>query len=220
MLTKEEYIERENLYLKTYSFYEMKIETEVLNRLKIFEINNNILKNEYFLNKNKRINNFIEINKNSEVVNKLIKFCMRKGKRKLAEKKVRDCFMLIRKYYWISPLVLLKVAILKSEPLLKLYRYMIGNKERIIPRLISTERRKNEILKIIVQTAIKNKKNYEYFYISLANSIIEFTKGANFMIKKNEEENELAELNKYILYKKKKRRRKIKLIRKIKDWNE
>jgi len=48
MLTKEEYIERENLYLKTYSFYEMKIETEVLNRLKIFEINNNILKNEYF----------------------------------------------------------------------------------------------------------------------------------------------------------------------------
>jgi ribosomal protein S7 len=157
MLTKEEYIERENLYLKTYSFYEMKIETEALNRLKIFEINNNILKNEYCLNKT--TNNLIEINKNSEIVNKLIKFCMRKGKRKLAEKKVRDCFMLIRKYYWISPLLLLKVAILKSEPLLKLYRYMIGNKERIIPRLISMERRKNEILRIIVETAIKNKKN-------------------------------------------------------------
>ncbi|MFG1391234.1 hypothetical protein [Acidiplasma aeolicum] len=135
----------------------MKIETEALNRLKIFEINNNILKNEYCLNKT--TNNLIEINKNSEIVNKLIKFCMRKGKRKLAEKKVRDCFMLIRKYYWISPLLLLKVAILKSEPLLKLYRYMIGNKERIIPRLISMERRKNEILRIIVETAIKNKKN-------------------------------------------------------------
>jgi hypothetical protein len=42
----------------------------------------------------------------------------------------------------------------------------------------------------------------------------------HIIFKKNKENNELAELNKYFLYKKKGRRRRMKILRKVPHWKE
>ncbi len=142
--------------------------------------------------------------KEEYVLNKLVNLCMRKGNKKLAYKNVKNAIIAIRVFYNINPIHLLKIAVLKLEPVIKLNRFTIGNKEKIIPRLINIKKRMYYSLNIIFNFALKNKNNYKYFYLSLADSIIEYSVLNNTVIEKNKEVNELAELNKYNLYKKKK----------------
>jgi len=54
--------------------------------------------------------------------------------------------------------------------------------------------------------------------VSLVHSIIESIIESNAALLKNKEISKLAELNKYVLLRKKHKRRKFKIIRKIKHW--
>ena len=57
---------------------------------------------------------------------------------------------------------------------------------------------------MLVKHALNMQKEYKFFYISLAHTIVEFSMPGNILERINKEENELAEANKYLLYKKKK----------------
>jgi ribosomal protein S7 len=154
------------------------------------------------------------------IFEKLVCLCIKKGKKQVALWNVIKSFQLIREFFWIEPLSLVKMAIIQTEPLLKVTRYAIGKKEKIISRIMPLRKRLYYSLRAIVQLARINKPSYRHFYLSLVYAIIEFSAPTNKYIQINKELNELAESRKYSLMKKKKKKRfrKIRLVRKIDRW--
>ncbi|MFN3996063.1 MAG: hypothetical protein ACK4GR_06015, partial [bacterium] len=61
---------------------------------------------------------------------------------------------------------------------------------------------------------------YKYFNIALVHAILEYSKPNNILSLVNKEENELAETNKFFLFKKNKKKKKIRLFRKINHWKK
>lgn len=175
-----------------------------------FDIDNNQIINDHYL------------------FNKFVSLCIKKGKSKIAYRNVLNSFLLIKQYFKINAFILLKIAIKQIEPFIILRK--IGKKERIYPRILPIKTRINNALYIIVKQALKNSKTYKYFYISLANSIIEnsIISEENIYNIKNKQDIEIAEMNKRsIKFNKRgskkiigkiRRKERFKLFKKIKIW--
>ena len=161
----------------------------------------------------------IEINNNKKIFNLLVNLCIKKGNKKLALKMVKKSVLLIREFFWINVFFLLRLILIKSESVFILQRYKLGKRERVIPRFIPFGKKMKYVFRILVKHAIYMQKEYKFFYISLAHAIIEFSIPGNFLEKVNKEENELSEMNKFFLYKKKKKHKRTKLFRKISHWS-
>jgi ribosomal protein S7 len=164
-------------------------------------------KNNHILNKQTKINMY-----------KLIRICTKKGKKKISFNIIKNSLLLIKKYFFINPFLFLSLAIKKTEYFLKIQILKIKSRQKIIPRLLFPEQRKNLSLRIIVNHAKKNIHNYKCFYISLANSIIYYSlininNTTDPIILNIHDVNEQALLNKYLVFKKKKRK-KFKIIKK------
>lgn len=206
-----------NIYLAekiAYSYFGMKVfsfseEEEKINYL-VANINENY--NSFHISKSSSISS------NKEIFNLLVNLCIKKGNKKLALKMIKKSFLLIREFFWINVFLLLRLILIKSESVFILQRYKLGKREKIIPRFIPFGKKMKYVFRMLVKHAVNVQKEYKYFYISLAYSIIEFSMPGNMLEKVNRQENELAEANKFFLYKKKKKRRKVRLFRKINDW--
>jgi hypothetical protein len=75
------------------------------------------------------------------IFDKLVCLCIKKGKKQVALWNVIKSFQLIREFFWIEPLSLVKMAVIQTEPFLKLNRYQLGKKEKIIPRILPLKKR-------------------------------------------------------------------------------
>lgn len=165
--------------------------------------------------------NYIEIkNRNKEIIDLLVNLCMRKGNKKLAYNNVKKTFLLLRKFFWLNAMLLIRLILVQSESLFIIQKFSLGKREKIIPRFIPFQKKTKFVLRMLVDHARNTQKDYRYFYISLANTIIEYSLPNNVLIQKNREENQLAELNKFFLIKKKKKKKKVRLFRKIDNWKE
>jgi len=171
----------------------------------------------------------VNILSNHSIFSKLVSVCTKKGKKKMAYKNVFLAFKLIKLFFRFSALSFLKIAILQIEPFIFLHKIPRGKKEIIYPRILPVNTRINNAIYIIVNQAFKLRKNFKYFYISLAYSIIDNSISENVYKKKVKESIELAESNKRnIKYRKKRkgkpmiskirRRERFKLFKKIKHW--
>lgn len=158
--------------------------------------------------------------RNRYIFNLLVNLCMRKGNKDLAYRNVKKSFVLLRKFFWLNAMLFIRLILVQSESLFIIQKYSIGKREKVIPRFIPFEKKTKFVLRMLVKHARFNQKDYKYFYISLANAIIEYSLPNNILMDKNREDNQLAESNKFFLIKKKKRKRKMRLFRKIDHWKE
>lgn len=205
-----------NIYLTekiAYSYFGMKVFSFLEKKEKINFLVNNV--NE---TNNINVKKFTNMNSNREIFNLLVNLCIKKGNKKLALKMIKKSFLLIREFFWINIFLLLRLILIKSESVFILQRYKLGKREKVIPRFIPFGKKMKYVFRMLVKHATNMQKEYKYFYVSLAYSIIEFSMPGNILEKVNKQENELAEANKFFLYKKKKKRRKIRLFRKINNW--
>jgi ribosomal protein S7 len=225
------YNKKIELFSKTFNFFFIN-KKKTINLLNL--IKNNLLINYFLINSynNKLLNELNNIgyndtdlnnilnNNNKKNLNKLINICTKKGKKKIAFNIVIKALLLIKHYFFINPFNLLNLAIKKTEHMVKIQILKKKSRQKIIPRLLFLEQRRNLSLRIIVNNAKKNILNYRYLYISLANSIIYYALinlnyNTDNVIKSIHEMNESAFLNKFLMFKKKKRK-KFKIIKKIK----
>lgn len=216
MLFEDRYknIIEKNMYLTdkiTYSYFGMKIFSNLEKKNKM----NYLL--EYNIDLNSTSNKKL-INNDKEIFNLLVKLCIKKGNRKLALRMIKKSFLLIREFFWINAFFLLRLILIKSESVFILQKYKLGKREKVIPRFIPFDKKMKYVFRMLVKHAINMQKEYKFFYISLAHTIVEFSMPGNILERINKEENELAEANKFLLYKKKKKRRKVRLFRKINHW--
>lgn len=208
-------------------FYFFNIKVKCNNKIikSIYKSKNiNLFDDQYkydLINNEEDNNNYILVkNRNKYIFNLLVNLCMRKGNKDLAYRNVKKTFVLLRRFFWINAMVFIKSILVQSESLFVIQKYSIGKREKVIPRFIHFEKKTRFVLRMLVKHAHITQKEYKYFYISLANAIIEYSLPNNILIMKNREDNELAELNKFFLFKKKKKRRKMRLFRKIDHWKE
>jgi ribosomal protein S7 len=166
---------------------------------------------------------------NNYLFSKLVSICIKKGKKKMAYKNVLLAFQLIKTFFRLNSIFFLKIAILQIEPFIFLHKIPRGKKEIIYPRILPVRTRIHNALFIIVNQAFKARRNFRFFYISLAYSILENSTLDNIYKQKVKEFIEIAELNKRnIKYRKKRkgkpmiskirRRERFKLFKKIKHW--
>jgi ribosomal protein S7 len=171
----------------------------------------------------------IDMFEDTNLFNKLVSLCVKKGKKKMALRQVLSSFLLLKQFFKCNPLYFLKVALLQMEPFVFLHKIPKGNKEMIYPRILPINIRINNSLYIIVNQAFNTCKNYKSFSVSLAYSVLENSMLGNIYQKKVKENIEIAELNKRnIKYKRRgqkiiprlKRRDRFKLFKKIKIWKD
>ncbi len=136
--------------------------------------------------------------------NKLVGLCIKNGNRNMANIQVLRTFVLIKQFFRVKASVFLKKAVLQVQTFIYLNKIPRGKKVRIFPRILPAETRIFNALRIITKEAFENSKSYKYFYISLANSIIENSMPDNKYQQKTKDTTELANSN----------RRSIKLIKK------
>jgi ribosomal protein S7 len=132
----------------------------------------------------------------SYLFHKLVGLCTKKGNRSMANKQVYSAFYLIKQFFRVSASIFLKKAILQVQTFIFLNKIPRGRKIRIFPRILPMETRIFNALRIIVKEAFDNSKSYQFFYISLANSIIENSMPNNKYQQKTKDITALAELNK------------------------
>ncbi len=114
----------------------------------------------------------------------------------------------------------IKLIIVKSEAVFTLQRYFLGKREKVIPRFINEKKKLRYVLRMLIKYAKTLQKEYKYFNISLVHAIMEYSKPSNVLSLLNKEENELAETNKFFLFKKNKKNKKVRLFRKINHWKK
>lgn len=127
---------------------------------------------------------------------KLVSLCIKNGNRNMANKQVLNAFDLIKQFFRVKASIFLKKAVLQVQTFIFLNKIPRGRKIRIYPRILPAEVRIFNALRIIVKEAFENSKSYKYFYISLANSIIENSMPGNKYQQKTKDITALAELNK------------------------
>ncbi len=157
---------------------------------------------------------------NKEIFNLLVNLCMRKGHKKLAFKMIKNTFSLLRTFFWMESFFFIKLIIVKSEAVFTLQRYFLGKREKVIPRFINEKKKLRYVLRMLIKYAKTLQKEYKYFNISLVHAIMEYSKPSNVLSLLNKEENELAETNKFFLFKKNKKNKKVRLFRKINHWKK
>jgi NADH-quinone oxidoreductase subunit H len=161
------------------------------------------------------------------IINKLVSLCTKQGKKKKAYIQISNTLKLLKQFFKTNPVYFVKLAITQIEPFIFLHKIPKGNKMVIYPRILPTQTRINNALYLIVKQAFSTRKQYRYFYISLAYSILENGMYNNINSKKVKEDIELAELNKKNIKRKKKgkyvfsrikKKERFKLFKKIKTW--
>lgn len=212
-------------FCNKFNFFSMKMDMDKkLFETKSVDIFNkkvsNLFEDDFSYNSVLNDNNIMIKNKDREIFNLLVNLCMKKGNKKLAYKNVKNTFCLLRKFYWLNASMLLRLILSQSESLFVIQKFSLGKKDKIIPRFIPFEKKTKYVLRMLVNYAQTTSKDYKYFYQSLANAIVEYSVPNNELTIKNKEDNQLAELNKFFLTKKKKNKRRLRLFRKINHWKE
>jgi NADH-quinone oxidoreductase subunit H len=218
---------RQVRYYSSNNIYDYKyVNNQEWPNVELIRINNNnelnLLMEQLELEKNER-----DALEDNYIINKLSSLCTKEGKKKRAYIQINKTFILLKQFFKMNPLYFVKLAISQIEPFIFLHKIPKGNKMTIYPRILPTQIRINNALHLIVKQAFSTRKQYRYFYISLAYSILENGMLYNTNSKRVKEDIEIAELNKRnIKHKKKgkyvfsriKKKERFKLFKKVKAW--
>lgn len=205
-LYKKKWYDKLDLYINIIGF-DLKIEkiNKIHNSFNIYDNQNTIT---------------IDKIKNKDILNLLINLSMRRGYKKLASKVVKNAFLLLKKFFWTELFFFIRLILIKSEAVFTLQRYFLGKREKVIPRFINEKKKIKYVLRILIKHARILQKEYKYFSISLVHAILDYSKANNPLIIANRQDNELAETNKYFLFKRNKKKKKVRLFRKINHWKK
>ena len=150
--------------------------------------------------------------------NQLLNMLVKKGKKSRFEDYLVNAFIVIRRYFNINPLLLVRGIIVKSEAAFILDKYTFGRREKIMPRFSGLRRSVKYVLRMILKDVLFSGKKSSKISILVADSIIEYFLGENKLIGQNKEDNETARINKYSLFNRKRKKRKFKVYRKVDNW--
>jgi small subunit ribosomal protein S7 len=131
---------------------------------------------------------------NSFILNLLIKRIIKKGKKSLAQRIVKNMFKKIASKTKIDPLQVFEKAIKNVTPIVEVKACRIGGSTYQVPVEVSGFRGTNLSLKWILKAA--NSRSGKGFSLNLANEIIDASNLSGNAIRKKEETHKMAESNK------------------------
>lgn len=141
-----------------------------------------------------------------------LNFLMKKGNKSKALKLLESCMLLLRKHLYINMLLIIKVIIIKANSVMYLKKYFLGRKEKLVPKLVSLEKKNINILRNITKeiSNIHKSDKKNILLVSLLDHF--FDKSSNFS--NNSFINEQARINKFeFLRDFKRRKRKYRIFR-------
>lgn len=131
---------------------------------------------------------------NSFILNLLIKRIIKKGKKSLAQRIVKNVFTKISSKTKIDPLQVFEKAIKNVTPIVEVKACRIGGSTYQVPVEVSAFRGANLSLKWILKAA--NSRSGKGFSLNLASEIIDASNSSGNAIRKKEETHKMAESNK------------------------
>ncbi len=131
----------------------------------------------------------------SELVEKLINYVMKNGKKSLSRSIVYKALEELGKAVKKSPLEALEVAIENVKPKIEVRSRRVGGANLQVPTPVTQRRQLSLAMRWIVNFARTNRVNTEYWY-SLARELISAYNKEGASYKKKEEVHKMAEANK------------------------
>lgn len=131
---------------------------------------------------------------NSSLVSLLIIRLLRRGKKVLAQKIIRDAFAIIEARSNENPIVVFEKAIKNAQPLVEVKSKRVGGSTYQVPVEVSSYRSVNLSLRWIVTAA--NKRSGRTISLRLANELIDASNNTGTAVKRKDETHRMAEANK------------------------
>jgi small subunit ribosomal protein S7 len=131
---------------------------------------------------------------NSLIVNLLIKRIIKKGKKSLAHRLLKDTFSKIESKTNLNAIQIFEKAIKNVTPIVEVKACRVGGSTYQVPIEVSGFRGANLSLKWILKSA--NARSGKGFSLNLANEIIDASNSVGNAIRKKEETHKMAESNK------------------------
>ncbi len=130
----------------------------------------------------------------SLLVSLLINRLLKKGKKRLARRIIKESFELIQLRTTQNPILIFEKAVRNISPRVQLKAKRIGGATYQVPSLLTKFRSTNLAIRWIVE--FSRKRTGKGISLKLANELIEGAKGTGSAIRKKEETHKMAEANK------------------------
>lgn len=130
----------------------------------------------------------------SLLVSLLINRLLKKGKKRLARRIIKESFELIQLRTTQNPILIFEKAVRNISPRVQLKAKRIGGATYQVPSLLTKFRSTNLAIRWIVE--FSRKRAGKGISLKLANELIEGAKGTGSAIRKKEETHKMAEANK------------------------
>lgn len=140
--------------------------------------------------------------KKIELKNKIINHLILNGKKETGEKILLKSFKELQKSSKKQPKKLIKLALIFSTPIFKIYKITIKKKKKKIkeiPTIINTKKARISLAIKFILATLKNKKS-NYFYIKLHNEILLNLKSEGSAVQIKNKIQKQALLNKHFFY--------------------
>jgi small subunit ribosomal protein S7 len=131
---------------------------------------------------------------NSPLVSLLTVRLLRRGKKKLAQKIIRDAFAIIEKRSEENPIITFEKAIKNVQPLVEVKSKRVGGSNYQVPVEVSTYRATNLSMRWIVQAA--SNRSGRTIALRLANELLDAANNTGAAVKRRDETHRMAEANK------------------------
>ena len=131
---------------------------------------------------------------NSPLVSLLTVRLLRRGKKNLAQKIIRDAFAIIEKRSEENPMITFEKAIKNVQPLVEVKSKRVGGSNYQVPVEVSTFRATNLSMRWIVQAA--SNRSGRTIALRLANELLDAANNTGAAVKRRDETHRMAEANK------------------------
>jgi len=131
---------------------------------------------------------------NSPLVSLLTVRLLRRGKKNLAQKIIRDAFAIIEKRSEENPMITFEKAIKNVQPLVEVKSKRVGGSNYQVPVEVSTFRATNLSMRWIVQAA--SNRSGRTIALRLANELLDASNNTGAAVKRRDETHRMAEANK------------------------
>lgn len=130
----------------------------------------------------------------SPLVSLLTVRLLRRGKKNLAQKIIRDAFAIIEKRSEENPMITFEKAIKNVQPLVEVKSKRVGGSNYQVPVEVSTFRATNLSMRWIVQAA--SNRSGRTIALRLANELLDAANNTGAAVKRRDETHRMAEANK------------------------
>lgn len=131
---------------------------------------------------------------NSSLVSLLTVRLLRRGKKNLAQKIIRDAFAIIEKRSEDNPLIVFEKAVKNVQPLVEVKSKRVGGSTYQVPVEVSAYRATNLSMRWIVQAA--SSRSGRTIALRLANELLDAANNTGAAVKRRDETHRMAEANK------------------------